>query len=167
MAPRRPDQGRVRHGAARDPTDQGGALSDAGQDRWGRLIAVQNASSFSRGSSAGCRVVFAVGMRRRMMELRGRSLQMWTPHSAGTAGAPHQAEWLCPRPGRDVSVRSASARYRLCRSGRCSGGAVKHLAGSQHRVHRDRKLAGDGDSGAFEAEPLFESEPPGSQPAFG
>ena len=92
---------------------------------------------------------------------------MWTPHSAETAGAPHRTEWLCPRPGRDVSVRSASARYSLFGSGRCSGCAVKHLAGSQHRVHRDRKLAGDGDRGAFEAEPLLESEPPGPQPAFG
>ena len=65
---------------------------------------------------------------------------MWMPHSAETAGAPHQTEWLCPRPGRDVSARSASERYRLFRSGHCSGGAVEHRAGFQHRVHHDRKL---------------------------
>ena len=118
-------------------------------------------------SYAGCRVVFAVGMSRRMMELRGRSLPMWTPHFAERAGAAHQAEWPCPRPGRDGPMRSASERDPLVRSGGRSGGAVKPLARLQHRVHRDRQLAGDGDSGTLEANPLLESEPPGPQSAFG
>ena len=116
---------------------------------------------------AGCRVVFAVGMSRRMMELRGRSLPMWTPHFAETAGAPHQAEWLCPRPGRDGPMRSASERKPLIRSGCHSGGAVKPLARLQHRVHRDGQLAGDGDSSTLEANPFLESEPPAPQSAFG
>src|ERR1700712_1032055 len=79
-------------------------------------------------SYAGCRVVFAVGRSRRMMELRGRSLPMWTPPSAETAGAAHQAEWLCPRPGRDGPARSARERDPLVRPGGHSGGAVEPLA---------------------------------------
>ena len=118
-------------------------------------------------SYAGCRVVFAVGMSRRMMELRGRSLPMWTTHSAEIAGAAHQAEWLCPRPGRDGPARSARERDPLVRSGCHSGGAVEPLARLQHRVHRDRQLAGDGDRGTLEANPFLESEPPGPQSAFG
>jgi hypothetical protein len=54
----------------------------------GRLIAGRNASLFRVGSYAGCRVVFAVGISRRMMGLRGRSLPVWTPHSAGAAVHP-------------------------------------------------------------------------------
>lgn len=96
-----------------------------------------------------------------MMELRGRSLPMWTPHFAETAGAPHQAEWLGPRPGRDGLVRSARERDPLVRSGGRSSGAVEHLARLQHRVHRNRQLAGDADSGTLEANPCLESEPPG------
>ena len=118
-------------------------------------------------SYAGCRVVFAVGRSRRMMELRGRSLPMWTTHSAEIAGAAHQAEWLCPRPGRDGPMRSARERKPLIRSGGRSDGAVKPLARLQHRVHRDRQLAGDGDSGTLEANPCLESEAPGPQSAFG
>lgn len=53
---------------------------------------------------AGCRVVFAVGISRRMMGFRRLDVPMWTMHSAHQcAGAPHQAESSCPRPGRDVS----------------------------------------------------------------
>ena len=55
---------------------------------------------------AGCMVVFAVDMNRRMMELRGRNLPMWTTHYADSAVQPQSAEWLCPRPGRDVLARS-------------------------------------------------------------
>jgi hypothetical protein len=84
---------------------------------------------------------------------------MWTPHFAETAGAPHQAEWLCPRPGRDGPVRSARERDPLVRSGGHSGGAVKPRARLQHRVHRDCQLAGDRDGGTLEANPLLESEP--------
>ena len=96
-----------------------------------------------------------------MMELRGRSLPMWTPHSAEAAGAPHPAEWLCPRPGRDGPVRSARERDPLVRSGDRSDGAVEPLARLQHRVHRNRQLAGDSNRGTLEANPFLESEPPG------
>lgn len=59
-----------------------------------------------------CRVpgFFAVNIGCRMMELRGRSLQMYSAHSAKPAVRPHLAEWLCPRPGRDVSARSETER---------------------------------------------------------
>ncbi len=36
---------------------------------------------------------------------------MWTTHSAEPAVHPIKAEWLCPRPGRDVSARSGTERY--------------------------------------------------------
>lgn len=58
-------------------------------DRWGCLIAMV--------TCAGCRVVFAVNIGCRMMELRGRSLQMYSAHSTEPAVRPHLAEWLCPR----------------------------------------------------------------------
>ena len=37
-------------------------------------------------------------------------LPVWTPHSAANSGAPHQAEWLSPRPGRDVPARPCFGR---------------------------------------------------------
>jgi hypothetical protein len=43
---------------------------------------------FRSGSYAGWRVVFAVGMSRRIMGLRGRSLPVWTPHFALAAVHP-------------------------------------------------------------------------------
>lgn len=35
---------------------------------------------------------------------------MYSTHSAEPAVRPHLAEWLCPRPGRDVSARSETER---------------------------------------------------------
>ena len=102
-----------------------------------------------------------------MMELRGKSLPMWMLHFAEAAGAPHQAEWLCPRPGKDRPVCSPRERDPLVRSGDRSGGGVESLARLQHGVHRNRQLAGDGDSSTLEANPCLESEPPGPESAFG
>ena len=48
--------------------------------------------------------VFAVGIIRRMLELRGRSLPKWTTHYVQLPVQHHTAEWLGPRPGRDVPI---------------------------------------------------------------
>ncbi len=49
-------------------------------------------SFLAAGSVCRGMVVFAVGMSRRMMELRGWSLPMWTAHFAEPAVQPQSAE---------------------------------------------------------------------------
>jgi hypothetical protein len=64
----------------------------------------QQRKQFRSGSYAGCRVVFAVGMSRRIMGLRERSLPVWTPHFAVAAvhpikrNGPAHVPVSCPRP---------------------------------------------------------------------
>ena len=132
----------------------------------GRLIAGQSASSFcgDRMPSAGSRMPGSgsssqSALGRCTMGLRGRTSQggRRTPLDSG---APHQAGWSGPRPGRDGPVAFAGERDLLVRSSGHAGGPVKQLARPQHRVHHDRELSGDGDGGTLEADPFLELEPP-------
>ncbi len=114
---------------------------------------------FRAGSYAGCRVVFAVGSRRRIMGLRGRSLPVWTTHYAVKAVHPIK------RNGRPTSRQGHTRASVLwtqpdIRSGHSSRGAVEHFAGPQHCVHGNRQLPGNRDGSPFEANPLSQIEPP-------
>ncbi len=98
-------------------------------------------------------VVFAVGISRRMMELRGTSLQCGrrTLLSQRCNSINGMAR-LTSRQGH--LRRSGSERYRdLCGS---SSIWIKKLAGFEHRMHDYRQFAGHGHGRSFEADPLPE-----------
>lgn len=68
-------------------------VTSSGLLKWGPLIAGQIARAFlCLIPYAGCRVVLAVDKGRRMMELRGRSLPMWTTDFAVNSNATPSAE---------------------------------------------------------------------------
>ena len=84
------------------------------------------------------------------------------------SGAPHQAGWSGPRPGRDVSWAFASERLasRLA-SGCPTSRWVEELAGPQRGVHDDGEFPGHRNGGTLEADPLLELEPPCPERALG
>src|SRR6478735_6547179 len=94
---------------------------------------------FLRRSYVGCRVVFAVGMSRRRMDLRGRSLPMWTPHFAETAG-PHGVIAGASRPD-TVTLWKLVAVPRFDEStGSRPEAGTKHLTENSHgRIYRPRR----------------------------
>jgi hypothetical protein len=98
-------------------------------------------------------VVFAVGISRRMMELRGTSLQCGrrTLLSQRCNSINGMAR-LTSRQG-DLR-RSGSERYRDLGGG--SSIRIKKLAGLEHRMHYYRQFACHGHGGSFEANPLPE-----------
>ena len=129
----------------------------------GRLIAAHCASLFCDGLTfAGFRVVFAVGTEAlHDGSSPGWDLPRWTTHSAVASGAPHQAGWSSPRPGRDVRSALAGEHYLQSGSSGChAGGPVEELAGPQHGVHHNRELSRHGDRGSLEADFLAQPQPP-------
>jgi hypothetical protein len=105
-------------------------------------------------------VVFAVGISRRMMELRGTSLQCGrrTLRSQQCNSIIGMAR-LTSRQGR--LRRSGSERDRdLCGG---SGIRVKQLAGLKHRMHYYRQFAGHSHGSSFEADPLPKLQTPCAQ----
>src|SRR5215213_2224642 len=100
------------------------------------------------------------------MELRGRSLPMWTPHSAGSAVHPIKRNGSAHVPA-GTSQRAQSLNAILKRSSRGSNAPVEEGAGLEHRVHNDYQLMGNGNSRTLEADPLAELEAPGPQTAVG
>lgn len=94
-------------------------------------------------------------------------LPVWTPHSAANSGAPHQAEWLSPRPGRDVPARPCFGRKPQIRSYCSSRRPVEHLARPQHRMHRNSQPPCDSDGRTFETNALPQFKPPCAQRAVG
>jgi len=108
-------------------------------------------------------VVFAVDIGRRMMELRGTSLQCGRRTLLSQHSATASAEWLGSRPGRDTLRRSGSERYPdLCGS---SSIRIKQLAGFKHRMHYYRQFARHSHGSSFEADPLPELQPPRAEGA--
>jgi hypothetical protein len=72
--------------------------------------------------------------------------------SEQTRDATVLTEWTSLGPGRDTSSRQRRRRAR-----ELGGGGhlpIEELAGTEHRMHEDGELAGDSDSGAFEADLL-------------
>ena len=111
-------------------------------------------------------VVFAVGMCRRMMGLRGATAPRFITHSVAVeaSDATSVAEWVGLRPGR--TSRGALRRGRAWVSG-CGACLPERLTGDQHGVHDDGEFAGNGDRGTFEAKPLTQLQPPFAQVALG
>lgn len=98
-------------------------------------------------------VVFAVDIGRRMIELRGASLQcgrrtLLRQQCNPISGMARLTSWL----GR--LRRSDSERYLDLRCGSCI--RIEELASLEHRVHDHRQLARHGHGGSFEANPLPE-----------
>ena len=108
---------------------------------------------------AGCMVVSAVGIGRRMLGVAGRAFNVDDALCLNDGATP-STEWPGPRPGRDASsVRNPNAiRWT---SGCSSWLRREDLAGLEHRMHDHRQFAGHGDGGALE------TEPPCAQTAFG
>src|SRR5215471_16031360 len=107
-------------------------------------------------------VVFAVGISRRMMELRGTSLQCGrrTLLSQQCNSINGMAR-LTSRQGR--LRRSGSERYWDLGDGSSTG--IEQLAGLKHRMHYYRELTRYGHGSSFEAEPLPELQTPCAQRA--
>jgi hypothetical protein len=107
-------------------------------------------------------VVFAVDSSRRMIELRGASLQrgrrtLLRQQCNSISGMARLTSRQGPlrRPG--------SERYPdLCGS---SGIRIKQLSGLKHRVHYYRQFARHSHGGSFEADPFPELQTPGAQSA--
>lgn len=110
-------------------------------------------------------VVFAVGMCRRMMGLRGATSPRFITHSVAVkaSDATNVAELVGLRPGR--TSRSALRRGRA-RVSDCGACLPERLAGDQHAVHNDGELAGNSDCSALEAEPLSQPQSPFTQVAL-
>jgi hypothetical protein len=109
-------------------------------------------------------VVFAVDIGRRMMELRGTSLQCGrrTLLSQQCNSINGMAR-LTSRQGR--LRRSGSERYRdLCDG---SGIRIEEFASLKHRMHNNRQLARHGHGSSFEADPLPQLQTPRAQSAVG
>jgi hypothetical protein len=107
-------------------------------------------------------VVFAVDIGRRMMELRGTSLQcgrrtLLRQQCNSISGMAR----LTSRQGR--LRRSESERYPDLRRASCI--RVEELAGFKHRMHYHRQFARHSYGGPFEADPLPELEAPCPQGA--
>ena len=109
-------------------------------------------------------VVFAVDISRRMVELRGTSLQCGRRTSLSQRCNPISGmARLTSRQGR--LRRSGSERYPdLCGG---SGIRIEQLAGLKHRMHYYRKSARHSDGSSFEADPLSELQTPCAQSAVG
>jgi hypothetical protein len=146
--------GRKRPGSFRHPHSE---------SRWGRLIAAHCARPFFLGVSF-CRV-------QGRLRSRHRAAARWVFARVGPpkvddalgwfSGAPHQAGWSGPRPGRDVGSALAGERYLQSGGSGCqAGGPVEELAGAQHSVHHDCELPGHRNSSSLEADPLLELKPP-------
>ena len=109
-------------------------------------------------------VVFAVDISRRMMELRGTSLQcgrrtLLNQQCNSISGMAR----LTFRQGH--LRRSGSKRYRdLCCGSRIR---IKQLAGLKHRMHYNRQFARHGHGSSFEANSLPELQTPRAQSAVG
>jgi hypothetical protein len=102
-------------------------------------------------------VVFAVDIRRRMMELRSTSLQCGRRIRLRQRCNPinGMARLTSPQ-GR--FRRSVIERYQiLCRHARSW---IEELSGFQHGVHDDSQLSRDSHSSSFEANPLSQLKPP-------
>ena len=98
-------------------------------------------------------VVFAVDIGRRMMELRGTSLQCGRRTLLRQRCNPISGmARLTSRQGR--LRRSDSERYLELRCGSCS--RIEEFASLEHRVHDHRQFARGGHGGSFEADPLPE-----------
>ena len=109
-------------------------------------------------------VVFAVGISRRMMELRGTSLQCGrrTLRSQQCNSIIGMAR-LTSRQGH--LRRSGSERNRDLCSG--SGIRIEEFASLEHRMHYNRQFARHGHGSSFEADPLSELPTPRAQSAVG
>ena len=107
-------------------------------------------------------VVFAVDISRRMMELRGTSLQcgrrtLLSQQCNSISGMAR----LTSRQGH--LGRSGSERYRdLCDG---AGIRIEEFASLKHRMHDNRPLARHGYGSSFEADPLLELQTPRAQSA--
>jgi hypothetical protein len=97
-----------------------------------------------------------------MMELRGRSLPMWTPHSAASAVHPIKRNGSAHVPA-GTSQRAQSLNAIFKRSSRGTNAPVEEGAGFEHRVHNDGEFTGNGNSRTLEADPFAELEAPGPQ----
>jgi hypothetical protein len=109
-------------------------------------------------------VVFAVDISRRMMELRGTSLQCGRRTLRGQqCNSINGMARLTSRQGH--LKRSGAERYRdLCGS---SGIRIEQLAGLKQRVHYYRQFACHGHGRSFEANSLPELQTPCAQRAVG
>src|SRR3546814_8206349 len=74
---------------------------------------------------------------------------VWLARSERARGATVLTEWTSLRPGRDASSRLRRSRAREL-GGRCL--LVEQFTGTEHRVHDDGELAGNGNGGSFEAD---------------
>src|SRR3989337_561638 len=92
-----------------------------------------------------------------MMELRGRSLPMWTPHSAASAVHPIKRNGSAHVPA-GTSQRAQSLNAILKRSSRRAGAPVEEGAGLEHRMHDNSEFPTHTNGGPHEAHP-----PPGAR----
>ena len=109
-------------------------------------------------------VVFAVDISRRMMELRGTSLQCGRRTLLNQQG--NSINGMARLTSRQGHLRrSGSERYRdLCGG---FGIRIKQLAGLKHRMHYYRQFAGHSHGSSFEADPLSELQAACAQSAVG
>src|SRR4051812_39792626 len=84
------------------------------------------------------------------MGLRGRSLPMWTTHSAEPAVHPIKRNGSAHVPA-GTSRRAQRLNAMRNRSGRCAEGPVEERAGLEHCMHRDRQFACNRNGGALKA----------------
>jgi hypothetical protein len=108
-------------------------------------------------------VVFAVDISRRMMELRGTSLQCGRRTLLNQQC--NSISGMARLTSRQGHLTFRSKRYRdLC----CGSGIrIKQLAGLKHRMHYNRQFARHGHGSSFEADPLPELQTPRAQSAIG
>lgn len=110
-------------------------------------------------------VVFAVDIKRRMMELRGRAFNV-DDAVRRIGGATASTEWLCPRPGRDAS--SAQILNAIPWMSRClSGLRIEKFTSLEHRMHDHRQFACHRHCRSFESDPLPQSDAPSAQAIIG
>jgi len=101
---------------------------------------------------AGCMVVSAVGMCRRMLGVAGRAFNVDDALCLDDGATP-STEWPGPRPGRDASsVRTPNAVRWM--SGYGCRLRLEDLAALEHRMHDHCQFSGHGDGGALEADPF-------------
>lgn len=109
-------------------------------------------------------VVFAVDIGRRMMELRGTSLQ---------CGRRTLLNQQCNPISEMARLTSRRGHLRLSGSerypGLCGGSGIRieQLAGLKHRMHYHRQFACHSHGSSFEADPLPELPSPRAQSAVG
>lgn len=112
---------------------------------------------------AGFRVVFAVGMSRRMVGLRRTEPSYVDGALGGVPVHPIKRNGSAHVP--TGTYPPASCLLAELLGGRSSG-LIEEFAGFQHRVHNDGKLSSDRDGGAFKPDPLAQFETPVSQCAL-